>query len=65
MNGHLRFGYNEYGRYTEVDAGPLPAGVHTVDVRVISGDPGSAAANVSSALAPQLQGVLTATIVRR
>lgn len=31
-NGHLRFGYNEYGRYTEVDAGPLPAGVHTVDV---------------------------------
>ena len=43
----------------------LAPGVHTIEVRAISGDPGSAAANVSSALAPQLQGVLTAMIVRR
>lgn len=43
----------------------LAAGTHTVEVRAISVDPTAAAANVSSALAPQLQGVLTATIVRR
>jgi hypothetical protein len=29
---------------------------------VVSGDPGSAIANVSSDVAPQLQGVLTATV---
>jgi len=43
----------------------LAAGTHTVEVRAISVDPTAAAANVSSALAPQLQGVLTATIVAR
>ncbi len=40
----------------------VTAGSHTVEVRVVSGDPGSAIANVSSDVAPQLQGVLTATV---
>lgn len=43
----------------------LTAGTHTIDVRGISVDPSAAAANVSSASAPQLQGVLTVTILKR
>ena len=43
----------------------LTAGVHVIDVRVIAVDPNAAAANVSSASAPQLQGVLTVAIVKR
>lgn len=42
----------------------LPAGSHTIDVRVAGVDPGSATANVSSANAPQLQGVLTLTTLK-
>ena len=43
----------------------LAPGVHSIEVKAIAPDPNAAAANVSSALAPQLQGVLTVTIVRR
>ncbi|AEH10672.1 MULTISPECIES: arylsulfatase [Protofrankia] len=32
-DGRLRFAYNEYGVLHEADAGPLPAGRHTVRVR--------------------------------
>ncbi|MEZ4399323.1 MAG: hypothetical protein R3B06_04850 [Kofleriaceae bacterium] len=43
----------------------LAPGNHTIEVRAISVDPAAAAANVSSAQAPQLQGVLTVTLVKR
>lgn len=43
----------------------LPAGSHTFEVRAIGVDPAAAAANVSSASAPQIQGVLTVTVLRR
>jgi hypothetical protein len=39
----------------------LPAGSHMIEVRVTSVDPNAATANVSSATAAQLQGVLTVT----
>lgn len=42
----------------------LPAGSHTIDVRVQGVDPAAATANVSSASAPQLQGVLTITTLK-
>jgi hypothetical protein len=42
----------------------LAPGSHTIDVRAAGADPGSATANVSSASAPQLQGVLTVTTLR-
>ena len=40
----------------------VAAGTHTVEVRAVNGDPGASPANVSSAGAPQLQGVVTATV---
>ena len=43
----------------------LTPGSHTVEVKVISADPNAAAANVSSATAPQLQGVLTALVLAK
>jgi hypothetical protein len=43
----------------------LAPGSHTVEVKVISADPNAAAANVSSATAPQLQGVLTALVLKK
>ena len=43
----------------------LPSGPHTIEVRAAGADPNSATANVSSAAAPQLQGALTATILRQ
>ncbi len=43
----------------------VATGSHTIEVRAVSGDPGSAIANVSSAVAPQLQGVLTATVFQQ
>lgn len=43
----------------------LTPGTHTIDVRAIGVDPNAAAANVSSAGAPQLQGVLTVTVIRQ
>lgn len=42
----------------------LAPGSHTIEVRAAGGDPAMTPANVSSASAPQLQGVLTATIVK-
>lgn len=42
----------------------LTAGSHTIDVRAAGVDPTMAAANVSSAAAPQLQGVLTVTTLK-
>lgn len=42
----------------------LAPGSHTIDVRAAGADPNAATANVSSASAPQLQGVLTATLLR-
>lgn len=42
----------------------LPAGNHTFEVKAVSGAAGSANTNVSSASAPQLQGVLTVTIIK-
>lgn len=42
----------------------LSAGSHTFAVKAINGAPGTSAANVSSATAPQLQGVLTVTIIK-
>ncbi len=42
----------------------LSAGSHTFEVKAVSGAGGSSNANVSSAAAPQLQGVLTVTIVK-
>jgi hypothetical protein len=42
----------------------LTAGTHTFEVKAVSGAPGSAAANVSSSSAPQLQGVLRVTIIK-
>jgi len=43
----------------------LSPGTHTVDVRAVAVDPAAAPANVSSGSAPQLQGVLTVTVLRR
>jgi hypothetical protein len=43
----------------------LGAGSHTFEVRAVSVDPNAAVANVSSGGAPQLQGVLTVTIIRQ
>ena len=43
----------------------LGAGSHTFEVRGISVDPGAAAANVSSGSAPQIQGVLTVTVLKQ
>ena len=43
----------------------LTAGTHVVELRAIAVDASAAPANVSSATAPQLQGVLTVTILRR
>ncbi len=42
----------------------LPAGSHTIDVRAAGADAGTTTANVSSASAPQLQGVLTLTTLK-
>lgn len=42
----------------------LTAGSHTFEVKAVNGAPGSSAANVSSASAPQLQGVLRVTIIK-
>lgn len=42
----------------------LTPGNHTIEVRVAGVDPGAAVANVSSASAPQLQGVLTVTTLK-
>jgi len=42
----------------------LAAGSHTIDVRAAGADAGMAVANVSSAGAPQLQGVLTVTTLK-
>jgi sulfur relay (sulfurtransferase) DsrF/TusC family protein len=42
----------------------LSASTHTFEVKAISGAVGSSNANVSSAAAPQLQGVLTVTIIK-
>jgi hypothetical protein len=42
----------------------LTTGSHTIDVRAAGVDPTMAAANVSSASAPQLQGVLTVTTLK-
>ena len=43
----------------------LGAGSHTFEVRGIAVDPAAAPANVSSASAPQIQGVLTVTILKQ
>jgi hypothetical protein len=43
----------------------LLPGAHTFDVRAISADPGSVNANVSSALNPQIQGVLTVMVLKQ
>lgn len=42
----------------------LSAGTHTIEVRAVNADPSATTANVSSSSAPQLQGVLTALILR-
>lgn len=42
----------------------LAAGSHTFEVKAMSGAPGSSSTNVSSSSAPQLQGVLTVTIIK-
>ncbi|MEO5645107.1 MAG: hypothetical protein ABIQ40_11470 [Bacteroidia bacterium] len=42
----------------------LSAGNHTFEVKAVNGAAGSANANVSSGSAPQLQGVLTITIIK-
>lgn len=43
----------------------LSPGSHTFEVRAMSADPGSATTNVSSATAPQIQAVLTVSIVKQ
>lgn len=43
----------------------LGAGNHQIEVRAIGGLPGTAIANVSSGSTPQLQGVLTVTVLKR
>jgi hypothetical protein len=48
-----------FGRFLLVTPGS-----HTIEVRAAGGDPAMTTANVSSASAPQLQGVLTATILK-
>jgi len=48
-----------FGRYLL-----LAPGAHTIEVRAAGGDPAMTIANVSSASAPQLQGVLTATVLK-
>lgn len=42
----------------------LSAGNHTFEVKAVSGAAGSSSANVSSASAPQLQGVLRVTVIK-
>ncbi|HET6992206.1 MAG TPA: hypothetical protein VFJ43_12815, partial [Bacteroidia bacterium] len=42
----------------------LSAGSHTFEVKAVNGAGGSSTANVSSSSAPQLQGVLTVTIIK-
>ncbi|MRH87851.1 sulfatase-like hydrolase/transferase [Nocardia sp. SYP-A9097] len=34
-NGHLIFGYNAYGRYTTIDAGPIPEGSQHITVSAV------------------------------
>jgi hypothetical protein len=41
----------------------VTGGTHLVEIRAVAGDAGAANANVSSAAAPQLQGVVTATAI--
>ncbi|MCU1487329.1 MAG: arylsulfatase [Actinomycetia bacterium] len=36
-DGHLRFAYNQYGDLLEVDAGPLPDGSRSVELRAAAG----------------------------
>jgi len=43
----------------------LAPGSHTIEVRAAGADPAMTIANVSSASAPQLQGVVTATILKQ
>jgi hypothetical protein len=43
----------------------LSAGSHTFEVKAMNGAPGTSSANVSSAGAPQLQGVLTVMILKQ
>lgn len=43
----------------------LAPGSHTIEVRAAGADPAMTIANVSSASAPQLQGVITATILKQ
>ena len=43
----------------------LAPGQHTVDIRVAAADPNMVPANVSSAAAPQLQGVLRVTTLKQ
>ena len=43
----------------------LGAGSHQIEVRAIGGIPGTVVANVSSGSTPQLQGVLTVTVLKR
>lgn len=43
----------------------LTTGNHTFEVKAVNGAAGTSAANVSSAGAPQLQGVLTVTILKQ
>ena len=48
-----------FGRYLL-----LAPGSHTIEVRAAGGDPAMTIANVSSSSAPQLQGVITATLIK-
>jgi hypothetical protein len=52
------------GNWSLTQTYSLSAGNHTFEVKAVSGAAGSANANVSSGSAPQLQGVLTVTIIR-
>lgn len=52
------------GNWSIIQTYNLPAGNHTFEVKAVSGAAGSANTNVSSSSAPQLQGVLTVTIVK-
>jgi hypothetical protein len=42
----------------------LSAGNHTFDIKAVYVSPGASTANVSSGSAPQLQGVLTVTVIQ-
>jgi hypothetical protein len=52
------------GNWSMTQTYNLAAGNHTFEVKAVSGAAGSANANVSSGAAPQLQGVLTVTIIK-